>query len=449
MPKERRGITKIGFYCNMQRKHKLYVRSGAQMGEKMKKIWKKMAALMLVGVMSVCMAACGNSTNATGEKAESTGGTDNTDHADTADSKGKDCTIGVAFYQDSGLAVEASKAYLENLSDPLNVTFKYTVLTQTDEAANLTKIQELIASGVDGIICTMDLGMTSIIQECEAAGVYLGGYICDFDTSYTNAYDEVFKSEYFVGSSVDGQAPGNVTIGQQMFDSLIEYNERNADVPLTHVSLAIFPVWAFPTQMTAAEQFIAAVDEYNKTADTLITVDPLNEETDVLAFAPMDTTYFAKHEGTQAIMSFAAGSAFVYPIMVQAGVDKDIKLFTTGFDGGEEANFASAGTGTYQQNCVTPVETITYPLVLLLNKINEVSFADQPEEAERVSCDQFILNSDEDLAKFETNIYYTADAAHAIFTPEEVLNMTAYENPEATYAKLREKISTINIDSIK
>lgn len=397
----------------------------------MKKVMKRLTALALVGAMSLSMVGCGK------------GG------SSEENSAGKACTIGVAFYQDTGLAVEATKAYLENMADTLNVTFKYTVLTQTDEAANLTKIQELIASGVDGIICTMDLGMNSIIDECEAAGVYLGGYICDYNTSYTSAYDEVFKSENFVGTSIDGQGPDNVQIGNQMFDSLLEYNERNADAPLTHVSLATFPAWAFPTQATAADQFIAAVDEYNKTAETQITVDPLNEETDVLEFSPMDSTYFAKHEGTQAIMSFAAGSAFVYPVMVQAGVDKDIKLFTTGFDGGEENNFGTAGTGTYQQNCVTAVETINYPLVLLLNKINDTSFSDQPEEAQRVDCDQFIINSDEDLAKFETNVYYTANADDALYTPEEVLNMTAYANPDATYADLKESVSTITIDSIK
>ena len=40
-------------------------------------------------------------------------------------------------------------------------------------------------------------------------------------------------------------------------------------------------------------------------------MDPLDEESDVLAFAPIDTTYFAKHADSQAIISFAAGSAFV------------------------------------------------------------------------------------------------------------------------------------------
>ena len=152
----------------------------------------------------------------------------------------KKATIGVCFYQDTGKAVDATKAFLESLSDTLNVEFKYGTFTQTDEAANLTKVQELIASGVDGIIGTMDLGTQSILSECEAAGVYYGGYLCDFDTSYTNAYDDVFGNPNFVGTVTDGHNPDDVCVGTQFFDSLIEYNESHADAPLTHVSMAIF-----------------------------------------------------------------------------------------------------------------------------------------------------------------------------------------------------------------
>jgi hypothetical protein len=148
-------------------------------------------------------------------------------------------------------------------------------------------------------------------------------------------------------------------------------------------------------------------------------------------------------------MSFASGGAFVYPTMVQAGVDADMKLFTTGFDGGEEANFGTAGNGTYQQNMVTAPESIVYPLVLLLNKINGASFADQPAEAERVSSVQIVINSDEDLAKFETSLYYTKDPANALYSADEVLAMTAYANPDATYADLKAILSSISIDDIK
>ena len=355
----------------------------------------------------------------------------------------KKATIGVCFYQDTGKAPNATKAFLESLADTLNVEFKYGTFTQTDEAANLTKVQELIASGVDGIIGTMDLGTQSILSECEAAGIYYAGYLCDFDTSYTTAYDDVFGNSNFLGTVVDGHAPDDVNIGDQFFDSLIEYNERNADAPLTHVSMAVFPVWAFPAQTTAAEQFVADVEEYNKTAETPITVDPLDEEVDVLNFAPLDSTYFSKHADTQAIMSFAAGTSFVYPTMVSAGVDSDIKLFTTGADGGEETNFGSAGTQTYQQIAFTGAESIVYPLVLMLNKINDTEFADMPEKAERISTELYIVNSDEDMELYVNSLYNTADAANAAYTPEGVLNMTAFGNPDATYAGLVEAVQTL------
>ena len=355
----------------------------------------------------------------------------------------KKATIGVCFYQDTGKAPNATKAFLEFLADTLNVEFKYGTFTQTDEAANLTKVQELIASGVDGIIGTMDLGTQSILSECEAAGIYYAGYLCDFDTSYTTAYDDVFGNSNFLGTVVDGHAPDDVNIGDQFFDSLIEYNERNADAPLTHVSMAVFPVWAFPAQTTAAEQFVADVEEYNKTAETPITVDPLDEEVDVLNFAPLDSTYFSKHPDTQAIMSFAAGTSFVYPTMVSAGVDSDIKLFTTGADGGEETNFGSAGTQTYQQIAFTGAESIVYPLVLMLNKINDTEFADMPEKAERISTELYIVNSDEDMELYVNSLYNTADAANAAYTPEDVLNMTAFGNPDATYAGLVEAVQTL------
>lgn len=355
----------------------------------------------------------------------------------------KKATIGVCFYQDTGKAPNATKAFLESLADTLNVEFKYGTFTKTDEAANLTKVQELIASGVDGIIGTMDLGTQSILSECEAAGIYYAGYLCDFDTSYTTAYDDVFGNSNFLGTVVDGHAPDDVNIGDQFFDSLIEYNERNADAPLTHVSMAVFPVWAFPAQTTAAEQFVADVEEYNKTAETPITVDPLDEEVDVLNFAPLDSTYFSKHPDTQAIMSFAAGTSFVYPTMVSAGVDSDIKLFTTGADGGEETNFGSAGTQTYQQIAFTGAESIVYPLVLMLNKINDTEFADMPEKAERISTELYIVNSDEDMELYVNSLYNTADAANAAYTPEDVLNMTAFGNPDATYAGLVEAVQTL------
>lgn len=367
-----------------------------------------------------------------------------------AEGGSKATKIGVALYQDAGSGVNAVKTYLYSIAPALNVEYVFTVLSMTDEATNLSKIQELIASGVKGIITTMDMGSVAIVNECRAAGVYIGGYLVDFESSYNTAYDAVFKNKYFVGAAADGPIPSETTIGKVSLDSIVEYNGRNPENPVTHVSMVMFPSWAFPGQAIAVEQFVSSVEEYNKTADVKITVDPLDEVVDVLPFTPLNSTYFTKHPGINGIVSFAAGNDFVYPTMVSSDVTGDIKLFTVGYSDGVLENFGSNGDQTIQQFNFTTPESITFPLVLLLNKINKVAFPDQPEFAERYTTSQIDINSDEDMAVFvEKSIYYSAESTRSLFTGEEVLNMTAYANPDATYADLKAILASMTIEDLK
>ena len=367
--------------------------------------------------------------------------------APVAHAKARTTKIGVGLYQDSGAAVSAVKAYLANLEDTLNVKFTYTVLSNTDEAQNITKVQELIAAGCDGIIITMDMGTEAILQECADAGVYCAGYLCDFDSSFRTNYDNVFKNEFFLGTVADGGCADEARRGYDFFDSVIEYNDRTPDAPIRHVAMTVFPAFAFPYQQSFAAQFVEKVEEYNAAnPDKAIEVDPLSDETDILMFRPMDSTYFSKHPGIDAIVSICSGS-FVYPTMVSAGVSNTMKLFAAGYNDGDEAVFGSKGA--YQMEIVSPVEAITYPLVLLLNKINGAQFPDQPAEAERRGSSVLVINSDEDLAKFQHSIYLSFKPEDAFLTPEEVLALTAYNNPDATYAGLVDMLGHMTIDDIK
>ncbi|MBR1585143.1 MAG: hypothetical protein IJ662_06360 [Clostridia bacterium] len=366
----------------------------------------------------------------------------------SADGNFKPATIGVALYFDTGYYPENVKSYLSALGEAMNVKFVYTVLTQTDESANLTKIQELIGSGVDGIILTLDMGTQAILNECRDADVYVAGFLCDFNTSYTTNYDAVFKNEYFLGTVSDGPCGDDLRAGYDYFDSLMEYNERHPEAPITHVSMTTFPAWAFPVQQLFVQQFTEKVEAYNQTAATPITVDPLDEATDVLMFQPLDSTYFSKHPGIDAIMSFCDGSTFVYPTMVSAGMEKTIKLFSAGYGEGDSANFGSRGTGTFQQQTVSAIEAVAYPIVLLVNKINGVEFPDMPENAERVSCFSIIINSDEDMVAFEHCLYLTGKLEDALYSAEDVANMTAVANPDATYAGLVSIMDKMTVEYI-
>ena len=145
---------------------------------------KKVLALLLALTMVLALAACGGSTSAPAASSSSSG--DSAPAADAAKpaAAAKHVKIGVGLYQDSGAGVTALKAFLANLEKTLNVEFAYTVLSTNDEALNVTKVQELISAGCEGIIITMDAGMDAILAECRDANVYLAGYLCDFDTSF-------------------------------------------------------------------------------------------------------------------------------------------------------------------------------------------------------------------------------------------------------------------------
>ena len=414
----------------------------------MKNTVKKLIALALAMIMVFALAACGGSGSSTPANSNTPAGNNTPADSNTPAAEFKAAKIGVGLYFDTGYYADNVKAYLASLGEKLNVEFVYTLLTQTDESANLTKVQEMIASGVDGIILTLDMGTPAILEECAAADVYVAGFLCDFNTSYNTAYDAVFKNGHFLGTASDGPCGDDVRAGYDYFDSLIEYNERNHENPITHVSLTCFPTWAFPVQQQQIAQFIESVEKYNETAETPIVVDPLDEEVDVLQFAPLDSTYFSKHADSQAIMCFADGATFVYPTMVSAGMDGKIKLFSAGYGEGTETNFGTAGSATFQQETVSAIEAVIYPVVLLVNKINGVQFADQPAEAERVSCFSIIVNSDEDMDAFGHCLYRSGNLADAFYSADDVVNMTAVANPNATYKDLVAIMSQMTMDQL-
>ena len=369
----------------------------------MKNTVKRAIALALALVMILALSACGSA-----KPASTTAAPQSTEQAAEQTVSFKKTKIGVALYHDSGYYTENVRTYLGALGKAMNVEFIYTVLTQTDESVNLTKIQELIAAGAEGIILTLDMGTPTILSECASANVYVAGFLCDFNTSYNTSYGEVFKNPTFLGTASDG-----------------------------------------PLQQIFVQQFTEKIEEYNKTADKPITLDPLDEAVDVLPFIPLDSTYFAKHDGIDAIFCFADGFTFVYPTMVSSGINGRIKLFCAGYGAGSDENFGSKGNTTFQQEAVSAIEAVVYPVVMLVNKLNGVSFPDQPAEAERRSCFSMIINSDEDMDAFVNHSFYiTGKMENALYSPEQVVNMTAVANPNATYADLVSILNHMTMDDI-
>ncbi len=392
--------------------------------------FKRVAALGIAAVMSLSVfVGCGS-----GSKSASGSGSSSSTGVETQHHK-----IGVGLYTDSGKGVDAIKAYLAGISDVVDCEFVYTTLSTYDEATNLTEVQNLISSGCDGIILTADMGTTSIIEECEAAGVYVAGFLCDYNQSMFAAHEQVFENEYFLGTVCDGWADAS-PYGEMVAEQVIENGYKS-------VGVVIFPDYAYPNQTECAKVFTEKIEEYNATVDASEQIEV--KEPTVLNFAPIDATYFSENSDIDCLFSIAAGSSFVYPQMVAAG-RTDIALYTTGFEATEDVeNFGSAGNGCYKGTMCSAPEAIAYPLCLLIDKLNGTVYSDLPE-TERVDCQPIIILSDEDMEKVKaSSMCYSADYADALITGEDIVNMCASYNSEATYANLVDSLQHLGVDDLK
>lgn len=344
--------------------------------------------------------------------------------------------IGIGLYQDQGPAVTATREFLKGISEELNCEFTYVTLSQTDEAANKTAAQQLISSGCKGLILTMDSATEAILEECEKAGVYLGGYLADYETSF----DKVKDNPNFVGTVVDGRYSGTAW-GEEIAERIINDGYKN-------IGMIKFPSFAFPHQNEMDAAFRAKIEEYNKTAadDEKITVQA---ETTELMFQPLSADYFSANPNIDAIFGMCAGVDFIYPTLTQNN-KTNIKLYTAGFsvDDSVLGNFGTSGNGCFQELVFSNVEAIVYPLVMLLNKIEGKEFEDTPSEAQRVDSSQIrITNNEElDIVK-EKSMYYTGKFENSFLTASEVSDLLAKNG--GTHEGLVKVVQSMSMEDLK
>lgn len=107
-------------------------------------------------------------------------------------------------------------------------------------------------------------------------------------------------------------------------------------------------------------------------------------------------------------------------------------------------NFGSQGNGCFKGIMCSAPEAIAYPLCLIIDKLNGTTYKDLPD-AERVDCTPYIVLSDDDMAKMQKTLYYTADYKDAAITGEDILHMCASYDDSATYAKLTEAMNGLGL----
>lgn len=192
----------------------------------MKKKLRKLAALGLSFIM-ICslLAACG-STKAPEENSAQGNGDENSgnmeeevsgESATKGESAGDDAlTVGVVIWStDDGLGADSKKA-LDAVAGELGINLIYR--TGSYDAENqTTDIENLIAAGVDGIMCVVivDTATDELLKVCEEADV-------DYQVFFRNimdeeAYNYCMASDHFAGYICEDEAAAGV----DMVDELI------------------------------------------------------------------------------------------------------------------------------------------------------------------------------------------------------------------------------------
>ena len=179
------------------------------------KTLSKMIAIVLTMAMLLCvLTACGSSsttqTTAAGGTQEAAAGNPGSAEAKT------DITIGVVIWStDDGLGADSKKA-LDAAADALGIKLIYR--TGSYDAENqTTDYENLIAAGVDGIMCTtlVDSSTDELLKVCEDAGIPM-------QLMFRNIIDEearnyCMSSDNFAGYVVEDEEGA----GAAMVDKLL------------------------------------------------------------------------------------------------------------------------------------------------------------------------------------------------------------------------------------
>ena len=189
---------------------------------------KNVITVVFVFAVLLGLSGCGN------VKKETTGSkqpeiSSKEQKADAPNKSGEVCgdengkyTIGVIIHTTTDFLCSKYKAYSDYLGKAYGVRFNYYIIENFADETYLSAIENLCSQGVNAIITTNFSG-TAVLQGlkiCEQNEVYLGVGWSQIDETI---HDQVFASNYFVGSSYEA----DYDAGYQIIESLISSGCKN------------------------------------------------------------------------------------------------------------------------------------------------------------------------------------------------------------------------------
>ncbi|MBR3400910.1 MAG: hypothetical protein IKG67_01585 [Parasporobacterium sp.] len=338
--------------------------------------------------------------------------------------------IGILGFRDTGGFTDYTMNFLNLLGPAINTEFMFVGGDTRDETINVGKVQDMITAGCDGIIMLYDLGVVGIADVCAAAGVYLGGARAAMES----ALPMLVNNPFFVGTVQEGPSDDSL-VARKIADRIVAEGVKEA-------GLALFPPFAYPEQT----RYAALIREMLSEEHPEITL----VDDEVLMFQNLPETYLAQHPDIELIVSIA--DDYVYPTLLSAG-RKDIKVINKGF---LPSHLDSMNEGVIIMDMTTAVESILYPLILMVDKMNGYSFDDAPAQPETVGSNLIYIENPEDCKYFientlmgEEGMLTEIDESKCLLSVDEMKSYFKTFNPDATYQGLCDLLAGMTMEAYK
>lgn len=396
----------------------------------MKKVLKRMAAIALIGILSVStLAGCGAKED---NQSSNTGNEDVNDEQvvnydqDVKDeqevSDVKDVKIGVILYNYTDIQGKEIKNYCEYLTQNFPVQFEYQTATANDNDAHLAAVDSLISTGCNGIISGYDSVVGASMEKCEEAGVYYGillgeakseankdGNYNEYGNWGTVDQSDLYYSDYFLGGIYQFGADHGLELGKT-------YGQAVVDSGAKKVGAISFPTWAFSDSITICEGF----QEVLKAAGVEICESAnggLPEEADFVSVGDDTKAYIEKYKDMDCIFGLSSGMDMVLPAVNEVGrlgtsADRENGKMTIASLGYNESSRKYLEDGSLTIGGVNNyVQSVSYMFTLIFDAVNENNWKTNNEAKfeMNVAINYPTFTNVEELEDFETYMLTTVN----------------------------------------
>lgn len=379
----------------------------------MKKKWTKLMSLVLALAMMFALAACGS--QGSGSGAASTGGSSSgtSDGSEGSASTGDgDLTIGVVIWStDDGLGADSKKA-LDAAAEALGINLIYR--TGSYDAENqTTDYENLIAAGVDGIMCTtlVDTSTDELLKICEDAGIPM--QLMFRNIIDEEAYNYCMSSDQFAGYVVEDEE----SAGAKMVDKLLDEGCQSIGLVFREAGNGVID--------RRQAGVLARLEELDVPYYTTTITNTATDASD--ATAQLVAAY-PDIDGI--IMSSGSNGSIDGLITYLDGTDIKLTSFDTPADlsGSFEAgNLVMVVSGTQ----IDPL----YALINLYNKIQGQPFSDTPTE---IQSNYIYLETVDDVTTYDE--YF---GTFQTYTPDEIVGLTQMD-----FDSFLEEVSNYSLQTV-